>query len=273
MRPDLWLWVGSVGCALLAAILRAWVRPGGSGRRARAWGLWTPVALACLGLAAVAAGAALRTSLAGVWPGGAPADGIAVLAAGCLAIVVWVVLGDARRSGAGDDGLARHDAVPEAIALFGTGLLIALATGAAWGSYWPGFSAPATSWLFGLRVAAAGLGLGAWLLALADAAWSLRPAAAGESAASPGPRAMRAGYPWLTAAWLIGAVWSLAAAAVLWRGLPPEAWLTVAWLLGGIYLLAGSGQARVPRWALVILAACGMAAALLQAWQTPLLLP
>jgi hypothetical protein len=91
---------------------------------------------------------------------------------------------------------------------------------------------------------------------------------------------MRAGYPWLTAAWLLGAIWSLAATAALWRGLGaahPEAWLMVAWLLGGIYLLAACGAqpaqpARLPQWALFRLAALGMAAALLQAWQTPLLL-
>jgi hypothetical protein len=51
----------------------------------------------------------------------------------------------------------------------------------------------------------------------------------------------------------------------------------VAWLLGGIYLLAACGAqpaqpARLPQWALFLLAALGMAAALLQAWQTPLLL-
>jgi hypothetical protein len=85
---------------------------------------------------------------------------------------------------------------------------------------------------------------------------------------------MRAAYPWLTVAWILGAIWSLALVAALWRGQAPDAWLMVAWLLGGIYLVAGD-DARptpIPQWALILLTACGTASAVLQAWLTPLLL-
>jgi hypothetical protein len=66
----------------------------------------------------------------------------------------------------------------------------------------------------------------------------------------------------------------MATVAALWRGLSPEAWLMAAWLLGGIYLIAALDQppVRLPRWTLALLTACGMAAAVLQAWQAPLLL-
>jgi hypothetical protein len=221
------------------------------------------------------AGLAWRARFAGAWPGKTSADGVAMLAGGTLVILTWVLINGSRRPKAGST--CPGGAVAEALAMFGTGLLVLLAIAAAWRTPAPGFSAQASSLLFGLTVIAASVGLGAWMPALADAAWGLRPTnrhpGNDEGSLPPGLEAMRAGYPWLTLAWLLGAAWSLAAMAALWRGLPPEAWLLAAWLLAGIYLIAAWGPTRLPRWALLLLTICGMVAALLQAWQAPLLLP
>ena len=312
MRLDIWLWLAGDVLAVLAGLIRLLPRRAANPHRARRLLLWAPVVLTLLGLASLVAGLVWRMWPSGAWPGSTPADGVAMLAGGTLAILSWILLTETRRTKAaesrfaksrdgaeapfrvggvsvGEGGLDRSRSVAEALALFGSCLLILMALGAAWSSPLPEPSPLARSWLFGVRVIAASLGLGAWLPAFAaesralgkDTAWGLRPRnrILAESRALGGA-AMRAGYPWLTAAWLLGVIWSLAAAAALWRGLgaaPPEAWLMVAWLLGGIYLLAACGAqpaqpARLPQWALFLLAALGMAAALLQAWQTPLLL-
>jgi hypothetical protein len=143
--------------------------------------------------------------------------------------------------------------VAEALTLFGSCLLVLLAMAAAWNSPPPQPFPQARSWLFGLRVIAASLGLGVWLPAFAaesralgrDATWVLGPgkghSRTGALSAPLGVEAMRAGYPWLTAACLLSAAWSLATVAALWRGLSPEAWLIAAWLLGGIYMIAAWG--------------------------------
>jgi len=331
MRLDIWLWLAGDVLAVLAGLIRLLPRRAANPHRARRLRLWAPVVLTLLGLASLVAGLVWRMWPSGAWPGSTTADGVAMLAAGTLAILSWIMLTETRhakateprvaksRDGAeapcrvdgvsgGKGGLDRSGSVAEALALFGSCLLILLAVGAAWSSPFPEPSPLARSWLFGVRVIAASLGLGAWLPAFAaesralggDAARGLRPrnrilaesrAFGGEgeeNIVSTGPAesralggaAMRAGYPWLTAAWLLGAIWSLAATAALWHGLGaahPEAWLMVAWLLGGIYLFAACGAqpaqpVRLPQWALFLLAALGMAAALLQAWQTPLLL-
>jgi len=311
MRLDLWLWLAGGVLALLGGLLRLLPRTAGNPHRVRLLRLWAPLVFTCLGLAFLVAGLAWRIWPSGAWPGSTSADGVAMLAAGTLAILSWILLTETRRvKGAesrdaksrdvgrvggvdgvdgGEVGLDRGHAVAEALALFGACLLILLAIGAAWNRPLPEPSPQARSWLIGLRVIAASLGLGAWLPAFTaesralgeHATRGLRPGqeqpAPGTMGFDPGLEAMRAGYPWLTAAWLLGAAWSMAAAAALWRGLPPENWLMVAWLLGGIYLLATYGAqparpARLPQWALVLLTACGTAAALLQAWQTPLLL-
>jgi hypothetical protein len=297
LRLDLWLWLAGGVLALIAGLLRGLPRTAANPHRARlrspvllaGWGIWTPLVLTCLGLAFLVAGLAWRLWASGAWPGSTSADGVAMLAGGTLAILSGILLTEARRIKAAESrdvggvsgeqvGLDRGHAVAEALALFGSCLLILLAIGAAWGTPFPEPSPQVRSCLFGVRVIAASLGLGAWLPAFADAAWGLRPGGGPSrpetTGLTPGLAAMRAGFPWLTAAWLLGAAWSLAAVAALWRGLPAEAWLVVAWLLGGIYLAAawGARPARLPQWALVLLTACGATAALLQAWQTPLLL-
>jgi hypothetical protein len=275
MRLDLWFWLGGAVLVLIAGSLRAWPHADSSTRRARAWGLRAPLALVCLGLASLVAGLAWSARSTGAWPGSTPADGVAMLAGGSLVILSWMLFNDSQRPKTGDNG--RRSAVVEALAMLGAGLLVLLAIGGAWRSPLPGFSAPASSWLFGLRVITASVGLGAWLPALADATWDLRTASRSPGKDGglmpPGPRAMRTGYPWLTTAWLLGAAWNLAAAATLWRGVSPEAWLMAAWLLGGVYLIAVREPTRLPQWVLVPLTACGAAAALLQAWHAPLLLP
>jgi hypothetical protein len=275
MRLDLWFWLGGMVVVLIAGSLRTWPRLDGNARGARVWGLWAPLALILLGLASLVAGLVWRTRFTGAWPGKTSADGVAMLVGGILVILTWILINDSRRPKAGGTGTGR--VVAEGLAMFGAGLLILLAIAASWRIPAPGFSAQGSSLWFGLRVIAASVGLGAWMPALADAAWRLRPTnrepGNEDGSLPPGQEAMRAGYPWLTLAWLLGAAWSLAAMAALWRGLPPEAWLMAAWLLGGIYLIAALGPTRLPRWALLLLTICGMATAVLQAWQTPLLLP
>jgi hypothetical protein len=293
MRLDLWLWAAGGILVLIAGVLRLSLRAKADPASLAGWGLLAPLVLACGGLTSLVAGLAWRIT-AGVlplwrpdaWPGSTPADGVVMLAAGTLAILSWLLLTDLRRIkaatfrdlGVAEGGADRNRAVVEALALFGSCLLVLLAMGAAWRSALPESSPLARSWLFAARVITASLGLGAWLPAFADAAWGLRPGlerpGPEPAGVTLGPEAVRTGYPWLTAAWLLGAAWGLAAVATMWRGVSTDAWLTVAWLLGGIYLIAGrvDRPALLPRWALVLLTACGVAAALLQAWQTPLLL-
>jgi hypothetical protein len=277
MRLDLWFWLGAAVVVLIAGSLRIWPHPGDDPRRARISALWAPLALACLGLVFLTAGLVWRARIADAWLGSTPANGIAMLAFGSLAILAWILFSDSRRARMAPVAFGHGRAVAEALGIFSTGLLILLATGAAWRNPWPGYSVPADWWLFGLRIIVVSVGLGAWLPALADAAWRLwrtsRPGARDESTIPVGLEAMRAGYPWLTAAWLLGAAWSLVAVAALWRGVASESWLMAAWLLGGAYLICASQPVRGPRWALFLLAASGTAAALLAAWQTPLLLP
>jgi hypothetical protein len=306
MRLDLGLWLAGGVLALIAGLLRLLLRTPASDDpmeprspvRSVGWGLWAPLVLTCLGLTALVAGVIWRITAGGsppwpssAWPGGNSADGVAMLAGGALAILAWLLFRDTRRArawerGARDGGNiseeARGRAASEALALFGSCLLVLLAVGAAWGSPLP--AARAGSWLFGLRVVAASLGLGAWLPALAaesralggSAAQALRPGKGSPVATGTGAgiEAMRAAYPLLTAAWLLGAAWNLAFMAAPWRGLAPEALLLAAWLLGGIYLIAswGAHPARLPAWALILLTACGTAAAVMEAWLTPLLL-
>ena len=293
MRLDLWLWAAGGVLVLIAGVLRLSLRAKADPAFLAGWGLLAPLVLACGGLASLVAGLAWRIAAGvlplwrpDVWPGSTSADGVVMLAVGTLAILSWLLLTDLRRIkaansrdlGVAESGVDSGRAIAEALALFGSCLLVLLAVGAAWRNPLPESSPYARSWLFAARVITASLGLGAWLPAFADAVWGLRLGLERSGPEPPdvalGPEAMRIGYPWLTAAWLLGAAWSLAAVAALWRGVSTDAWLAVAWLLGGIYLIAGRADrpSLLPRWALVLLTACGMAAALLQAWQTPLLL-
>ena len=307
MRLDIWLWMAGSVLVLIAGLLRLSLWANANPRRSRlrsllaGAGLWAPLVLTCLGLIVLVAGLVWRIPAggaplwpSGAWPGSTPADGVVMLAAGTLAILLWLMFNETRRVraaksrpfvgvGGEDFGLDRGRAVSEALALFGSCLLVLLAMAAAWNSPAPQPAPLARLWLFGLRVIAASLGLGVWLPAFVaearalsgDAARRIRPgkghSGPGTMSTSLGLEAMRAGYPWLTAACLLSAAWSLATAAALWRGLSPDAWLVVAWLLGGIYLVAawGAHPVRLPRWALVLLTACGMAAAVVQAWQMP----
>jgi hypothetical protein len=301
MRLDIWLWLAGSILLMIAGLFRLLWRTDeyphqtleNSPLPMAGWRLWAPLVLTCLGLACLAAGLAWRITVGGIlswpsggWPGMTPADGIVLLAGGTLAILLGILFCDTRRvkvaksrlPGEGRGGLDRDRAVVEALTLFGACLLVFVGIGAIWSSQLPEPSPLARSWLFGLRVIAASLGLGAWLPAFADAAWGLRPgrrdSGPGVMRATLGLEAMRLGYPWLTMACLLSAALSLAASAALWRGRSPDAWLVTAWLLGAIYLVA-SGDARpfhMPRWALVLLTACGAAVAVLQAWQMPLLL-
>jgi hypothetical protein len=293
MRLDLWLWAAGGILALLAGVLRLILRVKTDPVSLSGLRLLAPLLLAVSGLVSLAVGLAWRLTVGvppgsrpGAWSSSTPADGVVLLTVGTLAILSWLLLTDLRRiraarlrvPGTADGGGDRDRAVAEALALFGSCLLVLLALGTAWTSSLPESSPHAQSWLFAARVITASLGLGAWLPAFADAVWGLsrglgRPTP-GSIGVTLGPQAMRTGYPWLTAAWLLGAAWSLAAVAALWQGSSADAWLTVAWLLGGIYLIAawGAPPVRLPRWTLVLLTACGTAAAVLQAWQTPLLL-
>lgn len=302
MRLDIWLWLACSVLVLIAGLLRLSRWASAHLRRARVGGLWAPLVLTCLGLACLAAGLAWRIAAGGIllwpsgaWPGSAPAEGIALLAGGTLAILLWTLLSETRGVklakprvlGSEEAAEDRDRAVAQALTLFASCVLVLLAITAAWNSPPPQPAPQARSWLFGLRVIAASLGLGAWLPAFAaesralggDAARGLRR---GKGHFGPGAmeaplalEAMRVGYPWLTAACLLSAAWSLATAAALLRGLSPEVWLIAAWLLGAVYLVATLGvrPARLPRWALVLLTACGAALSVLQAWQMPMLLP
>jgi hypothetical protein len=84
-----------------------------------------------------------------------------------------------------------------------------------------------------------------------------------------GRAALRAAYPWLTLALLAGAGWNLTAYALAWRGTPAEIWLVIAWLLGAAYLHGTGGYRAVKlgRLPLVMLAAAGLAAAVMAATQ------
>jgi hypothetical protein len=291
MRLDIWLWLAACVVVMIAALLRLLRRADERPRRARTW---ASLVLTCLALALLAVGLAWRSPAAGIplwpagaWPGSTSSEGVALFAGGVLAITSWLLLMDIRRVEAAVPGPDRDRAAAEALALFGTALLVLVAVATAWNIPPPAPSPLARSWLFGLRVLAASLGLGAWLPACAAESRALGRNVAGmlrsrketieqeAIGATLGPEAMRAGYPWLTAACLLGAAWSLATAAALWRGLFPDAWLIAAWLLGGIYLIASWGDqpVRLPRWAMFLLTTCGTAAAVMQAWQTPLLLP
>ncbi len=284
MRVDLCLWLAGAVILLIAGFLRLWPYRREQTPIPRPFTVVAPAVATGLGLACGAAGLIWRSVFSGTWPGGTSADALALLASGSLIASLWNL--SAHRSAAEhqESLLARHRAIGEALALFGACLLLLPAIALAWAA---GVPAPlqGAPWLPWLWSVLAGVGLGGWFPALADHLCSLRPQKGQREEEQPhtrpGAQAMRLCYPALTAAWLVGVVWSLTGYAVLWRGLPAELWLLAAWLLGGVYLCAtwsfsppeaSVGSVRPPEWVLALLTAFGSGAAVLAAWWMPLLL-
>ncbi len=262
MRPDLILWLAAGLLLALTALLSAvGGRRGGSAADVSAVGhppqaqTKAIVILGAAALAALLAGLGWRMVAAVGWLAATSADALALLAAGTLVIAAWSGRPRSRRG--------------RSLELLGAGALALVAAGLAWYSA-PFLPGPATrGWLFGVRGALIGLGLGGWLPALAA---DIVQGATEVPTRAAGWPALRLSFPWLTAAIFVGAVWSLAAHATPWRGVAAELWQVIAWLLGGIYLHAASGTWRPTRgtaWLAPVIAGCGLAVALLIAWQAP----
>lgn len=211
-----------------------------------------------------AAGLVVRAAAYGTWPGVAAADALALLALGGLMGEIWQLR---RRTEAYAATLPAC-----CLSLAMSGLLL---VGAGWlADQVPAAVPQAASALFAARNVLAGLGLGAWIPALAGTfAWTLRGAFATPAelldpalpprlhgmtgrAGDPGRAVALAGYPLLTAAWLLGGAWSVLSYATPWRAVPGELWLAAAWAFGAAYFHATSGwrPLRVARWAVLLLA-------------------
>jgi hypothetical protein len=257
MQGELTLWLVAGVSTGVGGGLYLWQEwRGGRGQTGESPPRWLRV-LAYLGLAGLLAGLGWRFWQTGAWPGSSPSDALITTAAGALLLLAWQ---------------PRRDYTASALA---SGIISLLIFGAAArdGLSPPPFPSPeAWAWLFGLRSILTGIGLGGWPIAFADSFLRrLRESRNLNGTVAPeriSPNILRLSYPWLTAAWLAGGIWNLAAYAAPWRGVPAEVWLMINWIIGGIYLVEGSHFRAI--WP-ALSGISGFLTALLAAWQAPTL--
>ncbi len=312
MPISVWPWILGAGAALAGGVFGLRWR---ERHKAQAH-LPTRVELAGLTLALLAAavGVAWRAWDARAWPGTSPADLLALLAGGGLAVAGWQTRRPPWNNHAPCTGPREQDGafcgfqrMALDLTLIGGAALLGVA--AALAATWPASSValPVRTWLFGLRNILAGIGLGGWLPVLAasvywyaqtlsrptsasapdgasDGAPENNGATAGTDTASagaaasarsetakpaedPGRGAALLSFPWLTAACLVSAAWSMISGAGIDPTVAADLWLLAAWLLGGAYLTITSSwrPLRLPGWLSPFLAAGALAAGVLAA--------
>jgi hypothetical protein len=254
MQVDVLAWLAAAIILLIGALL------GVLTRRNR---FWLPLAALAAGLVGVLIGVASHA-----WQPSAPgAEALALLAGGALVVTAWATPRWTRpwEPSANERPLALAGALLGAAALTFAGAVLA------WRGAPTAAAFPARTWLSGLRVVLASIGLGGWLAVLAGSVWGLWLASRrGEFPAAATDRGRPAAlfsYPWLTAALLAAVAWNLAARATILALQPGDLWPVVAWLLGAIYLHATSTwrPRRVAAWLATGLAALAFAAAVLTA--------
>ncbi len=283
-----WPWALGAGAALVSGIF-ALVRP--QGRHITDVRRIVTVELAGLALALLATvvGVGWRAWLANTSVATAPADALALLAGGGLVVAAWQTWMDRTRR-----TYALQRATLGLTLIGGAALLgVAFALTAAWPTSSVAVPAPLpepmqpVTWIFGLRNILASIGLGGWLPTLAASVyWYSRtlsrsapagaPKDSGDSAdpagdvptapvrpetvkpaEDPGRIAALFSFPWLTAACLASAAWSLISGAAIDQAVPANLWLWAAWLVGGAYLDITSSwrPLRVSGWLSPFLAA------------------
>jgi hypothetical protein len=254
MRVDVVSWLAAAIILLFGALL------GVLTRRDR---LWLPLAALAAGLVGVLIGVGSHA-----WQLTEPrAEGMALLAGGSLAVTAWA----ARHWAAPADSSTNERSLALAGALLGAAALTVAAAALAWRGTPTAAAWSARTWLSGLRVVLASIGLGGWLAVLAGSVWGLwlarRRGEFPAAATDRGRPAALFSYPWLTAALLAGVAWNLAARAIFLALQPGDLWPLVAWLLGAIYLHATSTwrPRRVPAWLATAMAALALITAVLAA--------
>lgn len=215
------------------------------------------------GLGAALAGLGWRAWVTGVLPGYAPADALAMLAAGALGIALWSTFAAARPRGAAGG-----------LTLLGVTALLVAAVAVAWRTPPPAVTWAGRAPLLGLQSLLAAVGLGGWPIVLATSLpWAVRALRRRETRGrlvdDPGRPAALVAFPWLTAALLAGALWQLAVRAAPWELAAAAAWQGAAWLLGASYLHITSNWRPVvaPVWLAPLLAGLATAAAVMAATQ------
>lgn len=298
-----WPWALGAGAALVGGVF-ALVRP--RGRHKADAHLVAAVELTGLALAllATAVGVGWRAWLAGTGAATSPADALALLAGGGLVVAAWQTWHDRTRRTYALQRATLSLTLIGGAALLGAAAALAAAwptSSVAVPAPSPQPMQPAT-WLFGLRNILASIGLGGWLPALAASGYwysrTLRksapasatkdngnstdtavavptgavPAALARSetvkpAEDPGRIAALFSFPWLTAACLASAVWSMISGAAIDQAVPANLWLGAAWLVGGAYLNITSSwrPLRVSGWLSPCLAAGALVAGVLAA--------
>lgn len=297
MSSSAWPWLIGAGSALAGGVLALWAeRQGAPRRRFMLYACW-------VALAAAVAGLGWRALEARAWPGVSPADALALLAGGGLAVAAWLAL----HGGADGRSALRGTALGASLIAAAAVLGAAAVSAQVWPA--PPLELSARLWPLGLRNLLASVGLGGWLPALAaSASWYVQnvtngfsgqpaqPAKASSSevdsnsfsggtnaeatsaserailavvrpAEDPGRRAALFSFPWLTAACLAGGVWNLVAYGTIGRAVPADLWLLATWLLGGAYLHVTSSwqPLRLPGWLAPLMAAGVLVAAVLAA--------
>lgn len=254
MQVDALAWLAAALILLTGALL------GVVTRRDR---LWLPLAALGAGLVGVLIGLAWH-----LWRPGEPStEALALLAGGALVVTAWAAPRWARLS----ESSANERSLALAGALLGAAALTFASAALAWRGAATAVAWSARTWLFGLRVVLASIGLGGWLAVLAGSVWGLwlagRRGELPTAATDRGRAAALFSYPWLTAALLATVAWNLAARATILAFQPGDLWPLVAWLLGAIYLHATSTwrPRRVAAWLATIIAGLTLIAAVLAA--------
>ena len=255
MRVDLLAWLAAAIILLIGAVL------GVLTRRDR---LWLPLAALAAGLVGVLIGVGSHAGQ----PSALSAEALALLAGGALVVTAWA----APRWTRPWEPSANERSLALAGALLGAAALTFAAAALAWRGAPAAAALSARTWLSGLRVVLASIGLGGWLTVLAGSMWGLWLASRHEefptAATDRGRPAALFSYPWLTVALLAAVAWNLAARATILALQPGDLWPLVAWLLGATYLHATSTwrPRRVAAWLATALAALALAAAVMSAF-------
>ena len=199
------------------------------------------------------------------------AEALALLAGGALVVAAWAAPRWTRPS----ESSANERSLALAGVLLGAAALTLAAAALAWRADPRRLAAALTArtWLSGLRLVLASIGLGGWLAVCAGSVWGLWLASRhGEFPTATTDRGRPAAlfsYPWLSAALLAAVAWNLAARATILAFQPGDLWPLVAWLLGAIYLHATSTwrPRRVAAWLATALAVLALAAAVMRRHQ------
>jgi hypothetical protein len=254
MPLDAVAWLAAASVLLLGALL------GLLTRRDR---LWLPLVSLAAGLLGILVGVGWHVGRSGV----PIAEALALLAGGALVVAAWA----APRWAGAPNASAHERSVALAGTLFGAAILVFVAAALSWRGTPRAVTLSARTWLEGVGVALASIGLGGWLPVFTGSAWGLWLAGRrGEfpmAATDRGRAAALFSYPWLTAALLVTLLWNLTARATILVLQPGDLWPLVVWLLGATYLHATSSwrPRRVAAWLATALAVLALIAALLAA--------